>query len=170
MALGALEIEHASEVDTGPKTTRRRTILWIGLIVAMALFATALGSIASNEARTDTQVDQTDRSLVVTQGHLRTVLANLGSVRMELQGMNVQVFLTAKALAQDVANVALAQNELANAQSDVSHQTAIITDLQTCLGGVQEALNALSVSDQAGAINALDSVAPSCNGVVASNG
>jgi hypothetical protein len=46
----------------------------------------------------------------------------------------------------------------------------VIADLQTCLSGVQEALNALSVDDQSRAIDALDSVAPQCNATVVSGG
>jgi flagellin-like hook-associated protein FlgL len=171
MALDALIVEHASEVDDGSRRQRgRRCLRWIGLIAAVALFAAALGIITSNEVQTDRQFDHTNRSLDVTRAHIRSVLGNLGTVQNELQGVNVQVFLTSKALAQDAADLKLAQTELANAQSDVSHQTMVITDLRTCLGGVQEALNALSVADQARAIDALNSVTPSCNDVVALNG
>ena len=55
-------------------------------------------------------------------------------------------------------------------RSDVSQQTTVISDLQTCLGGVQEALNALAVADQNLAIDILNSVAPDCSGAVASGG
>jgi hypothetical protein len=62
------------------------------------------------------------------------------------------------------------QAALANAQSDVSHQTSTIADLHTCLRGVEQALNALAVSDQNRAVGALDAVATSCTNAAASSG
>jgi flagellar basal body-associated protein FliL len=170
MFLDVLVVEPVPEVDDSRRRRGRRRLRWIGLIAAIALFATALGIITSNEVQTNTQFDRTNSSLDATRAHIRTVLANLGTVQNELQGVNVQVFLTSKALTQDTADLHLAQTEVANARSDVTRQTTVITDLQTCLGGVQEALNALSVADQAGAIGALNSVTPSCDGVVTPNG
>jgi hypothetical protein len=170
MALNALVLEHEPEVDDNRGRRNGRRLGWIALVAVLALFATALGFITSNEVQTNTRFDQTQRSLDSTQVSISAVLTNLGTVRQELQGVNVQVYLTAKALAQDAADLEAARTELTNAQSDVSHQTTMITNLQACLGGVQEALNALSVSDQAGAIDALNVVAPSCTGAVASDG
>ena len=170
MAIDVLVVEPAREVDDNPGQPGRRRWLWLVVIVAFALFATVLTIICSNEVHTDTQFDQTHRSLDETQTHTRTVLSNLSRVRHELAGVNVQVFLTNKALTQDAADLQSAQAELVNARSDVTHQTTVITDLQTCLGGVQEALNALSVADQSRAIDALNSVSSSCNSAVATNG
>jgi soluble P-type ATPase len=126
--------------------------------------------VAGDVARTNRQFDRTQQSLEVTQAHTRAVLADLAHVRQELGEVSVQVFLVTKALAQDAADLTTAHSELVVAQSDVSDQTTVIADLQTCLGGVQEALNALSVNDQGRAIDALDSVAPQCNATVASGG
>jgi hypothetical protein len=44
------------------------------------------------------------------------------------------------------------------------------SDLQLCLAGVEQALNALSVNDQPHAIAALDAVSTSCTVAVAANG
>ena len=170
MALDALVVEQVGEVDDDSGRPRRRRWPGIVLIAVLVLFATALGIVSTNEVHTNTQFDQTHSSLDATQAHTRIVLSDLNTVRHELAGVNVQVFLTDKALAQDAADLQTAQSELANARSDVSHQTTVITDLQTCLGGVQEALNALSVADQSRAIGALNSVSSSCNGAVAANG
>src|SRR5664279_2480211 len=166
MAIDALVFEYASEVEDHPRRPPRRLRLWIGLIAGLALLGTSVGAVAHDEVRTDTQFDQRHRSLDISQGHLRTTLTDLATVRQELDHVDVQVFLTDKALAQDAANLQSAQATLANARSDVSHQTTVISDLQTCLGGVQEALNALAVADQTRAIGALNSVSSSCHQVV----
>jgi len=170
MALDALVVEHASEVEDHPTRRRGRLRPWIGLIAGLALLGTAVGIVAHDEVRTNTQFDQTHRSLDISQGHLRTTLADLATVRQELDQVDVQLFLTDKALAQDAANLQSAQATLASARSDVSHQTTVITDLQTCLGGVQQALNALAVADQTRAISALNSVSASCHRVVSTDG
>jgi len=172
MALDALVVEPASEVDRGPDRTRvrrgHRVLLAVAVVLVLVLVGTAVGLVAGDVARTNRQFDRTQRSLDVTQAHTRAVLADLTQVRQELGGVSVQVFLATKALAQDAADLTTAHSELLVAQSDVSNQTTVIADLQTCLGGVQQALNALSVNDQGRAIDALDSVAPQCNGAVAS--
>jgi hypothetical protein len=170
MAVDTLIDGREPEVDNHPAGRSKRRWLWIGVLVAFALFATTLGIITSNEVRTNTQFDQTHRSLDITRAHTQSVVTNLGTVRQELAGVNLQVFLTTKALAQDAADLGTAQSELANAQSDISQQTTIIADLQTCLSGVQEALNALAVADQTRAIDALNSVTSSCSSVVAADG
>ncbi len=76
------------------------------------------------------------------------MLAELATVRHDLSVVNGQVSAYTTALAQDTTQLKGVQAALANAQSDVSHQTSTIADLHTCLGGVEQALNALAVSDQ----------------------
>jgi len=170
MALDALVLEQAPEVDDPSTRPPKRLRLWIALIFGIALVGSALGVVAHDEVRTNTQFDRTHRSLDLSRHHLRTTLASLATVRQELDGVDVQVFLTDRELAQDAADLKSAQATLATARSDVSHQTTVISDLQTCLGGVQEALNALAVADQARAISALHSVSSSCSSVVATGG
>jgi len=172
MALDALVVEHASEVDesaTGPPPRGRRG-RWIVPLVVLALVATALGVVICDEVSTNRQFDRTHRSLEVTQAHIGVVRADLDRVRLQLDGVEVQVFLDNRALGQDATDLTSAQAQLVGTRSDVSQQTTVISDLQTCLGGVQEALNALAVADQNQAIDILNSVAPDCSGAVASGG
>ncbi len=71
---------------------------------------------------------------------------------------------------QDASQLLGAQTSLAAAQTHVTQQASLITSLQTCLVGVEQALNALAVGKQAKAIAALNSVSTSCTAAEASSG
>ena len=48
------------------------------------------------------------------------------------------------------------------AQKDASDKSSYIANLKTCQGGVQQALNALSVGDENHAVSALNGVSAAC--------
>src|SRR5665213_624009 len=105
MAIDALVAEEAPGVGPAPARPRTRWRLWIVLGVVVALVGTALGLVAGNEVATNTQFDRTHRSLTITQDHIATVVADLATVRTQLDAVNVQVFLVTKALAADEASL-----------------------------------------------------------------
>ena len=74
------------------------------------------------------------------------------------------------ALNQDAAQLLGAQTSLAAAQAHVTQQASLIGSLKTCLGGVEQALNALAVENQPQAIAALNSVSSQCTTAEASSG
>jgi hypothetical protein len=84
--------------------------------------------------------------------------------------VNSQVTVDSKALAQDTTQLQGVKQALVKAQVDVTSQTSTIGDLHTCLGGVEQALNALAVADQNHAIAALNAVSANCAKAVASDG
>ena len=57
-----------------------------------------------------------------------------------------------------------AQTALTAAQAHVTQQATLITSLQSCLGGVEQALNALSVGNQGRAIDLLNAVSTQLHG------
>jgi hypothetical protein len=63
-----------------------------------------------------------------------------------------------------------AQTSLSAAQAHVTRQASLITSLQSCLVGVEQALNELAVRNQTSAIAALNGVSTSCTAAEASSG
>jgi septal ring factor EnvC (AmiA/AmiB activator) len=131
---------------------------------------TAAGFVVSNEVQTDHRFDATRQSLDGTRSELAVVRADLASLRTALQVVDGQITQSTTALADDQTQLQDAQTALAQSEGTVSSQVASINVLQTCLGGVTQALNALSVGDQSTAISALNSVTSSCQSAVVENG
>ncbi|HWE66317.1 MAG TPA: hypothetical protein VG298_06705 [Acidimicrobiales bacterium] len=142
-------------------------MLGLGLF---ALFAAGLGYLVGNEVQGNTQFDQAHRSLGLAQGSLHAVRADLGTLRRNLGALNGEIGQTAPALGRDTAQLQSDQAALARSQANFARQGSAIIDLQACLGGVEQALNALSVGDQRSAVDALNAAATSCQSAVATNG
>ena len=157
---------------TGPAPRRRhgRGRRWIIVALVFTVLATVLGYLGADEVRANTEFDQTHATVDATRQHIATVLADLATVRRQLEVAEGQVGAASTALDQDATRLQEAQQALANARSNVSHQHAMIGDLQACLGGVEQASNALAVGDQDRAIDALDAVSTSCASAVAAGG
>ncbi|MGD0392858.1 MAG: hypothetical protein ABSC41_09450 [Acidimicrobiales bacterium] len=168
MAVDLLDAEPDSGVTDAPGGHRRRR--WAIAALAVAVLAAAFGYLAGNEVQANTQFDQTHRSLAATQGRTHTVLSELSTVRRQLDALNGQVTVDSTALARDASQLQGVRKALTDAQVDVVHQTSTIGDLRICLGGVEQALNALAVADPDQAIDALDTVSSSCAQAVAANG
>ncbi|HEY1831201.1 MAG TPA: hypothetical protein VGG38_13260 [Acidimicrobiales bacterium] len=135
----------------------------------MAMFAGALGYVVRNEVQANTEFDQAHHGLHITQSHIDVAVADLATVRRGLSVVKGQVGAASTTLAQDTAQLERVQSALASAQANVTHQTSTIGDLKVCLGGVEQALNALAVGDQTHAIDALNAVSASCASAVASD-
>ena len=134
------------------------------------MFAAALGYLVGNQIQSNTQFDSTHGSLNLTRHSIGVVRADLTSVRRDLRALDHQVHQTRTALASDTAQLQQIQTALAQAQANVSKQGSNITALHSCLGGVEQALNALSVSDEQTAVSALTAVSSSCQSALTSNG
>lgn len=134
--------------------------------VVVVLLLGVGGWVTANEVRVDTGFDRAHRSLDVTRDHLRLVRADVASVQAGLHEVDGQVDLDSATLSRDTTQLQGLETALADSRRQVSSQTSTISALQVCLDGVQRALNALSVGDQAHAITAFDAVASSCNAAV----
>jgi chromosome segregation ATPase len=139
-------------------------------VLAAAVFATAFGALLLNEIHASSQFVGTRSSLTATQRQNDAVLADLAAVRQRLQAVDGQATRDTKALATDTAQLEAVQAALGHAQDNVTLQGSAISTLQSCLSGVEQALNALSVGDQSSAIAALRAVSADCQMAAAANG
>lgn len=162
--------ERVEAVADPARESRGRHRRWVIGVLALAVFGTAIGLVASDERAANSQFDQTHRSLNTIHRSIDGVVTTLGATRRQLVTVNGEVGDEEAALAKDASQLKGAETALANAQTHVSDQATVLSDLRTCLGGVQQALNALAVGGQSLAISALDSVSSSCQGAVATSG
>ena len=168
---------HEAETDRRPFATEpaptarlsRRGRWIIGLTVG-AVFAAGLGYLIHDQVQAHDRFDQARSSLGVTRHQTSTVSSELADLRRDLALVTAQVGSDTTALNQDGSQLKGAQAALAAAQAHVSEQSSQITSLQTCLGGVERALNALSVGRKARALAALQAVSSSCSSATASSG
>jgi hypothetical protein len=65
-------------------------------------------------------------------------------------------------LSTETAQLTAAQAQLASTEADVFTNGVSISQLDTCLAGVERALNQISLNDQQGAAASLDGVATAC--------
>lgn len=138
--------------------------------MAVLVVVAALAYVASNEVQTDRTLDHTRQSLTATQQQLSTVRTDLAQLRHALSVVNGQAVQTKAVLTSDFAQLLSTEVALAKSEGTASSQGTAISTLQLCLGGVTQALNALSVGDQPTAIAALNDVSASCQSAVVDNG
>ena len=171
MTTGVLEdtrpAENADAERPSEPAGHRRTWL-IGLVV-FAVFAVGLGYLVGNQIQSNTQFDRTHGSLTLTRHDIGVVQAELTSVRRNLRAVDHQVRQSAESLSSDTAQLHQIQTALTQAQANVSNRGSDITALKSCLGGVEQALNALSVDDEQTAVDALTAVSSSCQTALTSN-
>jgi hypothetical protein len=86
------------------------------------------------------------------------------SGRAHLQRTDTDLTATRARLhvAVDTAQLASVQAQLASTEANVFANGVSINDLDTCLSGVERALNQISLNDQVDAASTLDGVAASC--------
>jgi hypothetical protein len=108
--------------------------------------------------------------LGVSRQILATVTTQLSTLTHDLSVLTTQVGSDSTALGQDASQLQGAQTALLAADANVSQQASEISFLHTCLSGVEQALNTLSVGKQALALNLLSSVSSSCSMAAAASG
>jgi hypothetical protein len=150
-----------ADVPVAPRRRGRRA-KWLGAVAAVAVFGCALGYLVHDEASANDRYDRSRASLDVTRRNVATVSHELAVARRQLALVNAQVGSDSTALAQDQSQLQAARTALIAAQAHVSRQSSQIGSLNTCLGGVEQALNALAVNQESNAIFALNAVASSC--------
>ena len=172
VSTGVLEVTRRTkdaEARAVPQSTRHRRTLVTGLIV-FAIFATGLGYLVGNQVQSNAQFDRTHGTLTLTRHDIRVVRTDFSSARRGLKAVDYQVRQSAAALSADTAQLHQIQTALTQAETNVSSQGSDITALHACLGGVEQALNALSVGDEQTAVNALTAVSTSCLIALTANG
>jgi hypothetical protein len=83
--------------------------------------------------------------------------------------LTAQVGSDTTALNQDTSQLKGAQTALLAAAAHVNQQSSLISALHGWLGGVEQALNAISVGKQAQGLASLASVSSSCSGPAAAS-
>ena len=141
----------------------------VGIIVG-ALLGAALGYLIDDQVQAHDRFDRAQTSLGVTRHRTNTAAAQLATLRRDLGLLTAQVGSDTTALNQDASQLQGALGALAAAQAHVSQQSSQIASLSTCLGGVERALNALSVGKKGRAIAALQSVSAACSSAASSSG
>jgi hypothetical protein len=166
-----LETDQPAVLPAPPGRSRssRRT-RWIVGVAVGALVAAALGPLIADQVTAYDRYNRAEASLGVTRQKTQTVSAQLADLRHDLSLLQTQVGSDTTALNQDSSQLLGAQTSMHAAQTHVTQQASLITSLQICLVGVEQALNALSVGNQAKAIAALNSVSTSCTAAEASSG
>ena len=149
---------------------RSRRARWVLGLGACALFAAALGSLLADQVQARAQYGRTSTSLSATQHRTRTVSTQLQQLSRDLKVLKTQVGSDTTALSQDSLQLLGAQTSLSAAQTHVTQQASLITSLQSCLVGVERALNELAIGNQASAITALNAVSVSCTAAEATSG
>lgn len=147
-----------------------RWVRWVVAIGAVALFAAALAFLVADQVAQRNRDDRARHALSITQRRAHTVSAQLDVLQRDLRVLKTQVGSDTTALNQDSSQLLGAQTSLSAAQAHVTQQASLITSLQTCLIGVEQALNELAVGKQSNAIAALNSVSSSCAAAEASSG
>ena len=179
-----------AEAPTRPRRPRRRR----ALVVAIGTLVVALvGAGVMSDLRVRSELGQarsslraTRASLAATVAHLSNVEAKLVSTTNDRDTLGIELKLTAwelagaestlastrASLADTQSNLASTQNSLATTQNSLSNantglylQGLDIGKLNTCLGGVETALNQIAVNNQSGAVHSLSAVASSCQAV-----
>jgi hypothetical protein len=158
----------ATEPARRPRLSRRAR--WVLALCAGVLLAAALGLLLADQVHARAQFGRTHAALGVTQRRTRTVSKQLQELSRDLSVLKTQVGSDTTALSQDSSQLLGAQTSLSAAQAHVTQQASLITSLQGCLVGVEQALNELAIGNQAGAIAALNAVSASCTAAEASSG
>jgi hypothetical protein len=146
-----------------PPHRLRSLVRWGVAIAATVLFLSALGWLIHDQVQAHEHTNRAHAALGVTRHETAHVKHQLAKLRHDVEVLATRVGSDTTAYGQDAAQLKAAESELAATQVDVSQQTSRITALHTCLGGVEQALNALAVGSQANAIAELSSVATSCS-------
>ncbi len=153
-----------------PRGGPRRRRVWVAALVCAALLGAGLGYVLFDAIQSNHQFDAARHTLGLTRTTTDVVSQELVKARGELRLVTRQVGDDTTALAQDTLQLEGARSALSAAQAHVLEQASLLNSLHVCLGGVEQALNALAVGSQAKAAGALHSVSSSCAAAVNASG
>jgi septal ring factor EnvC (AmiA/AmiB activator) len=136
--------------------TGRRLVMALSACLLVLAALVVVGAVAHGD------LEHTAGTLAVEQTELAQSQAQLSAARNRLAAMESQSDTAGRALSAASARLATAQSQLARAQANVSAQGVSISNLDTCLAGVEKALNQIALADPSGAATTLQSVASNC--------
>jgi hypothetical protein len=150
----------------GPSPGRRRLVI----VACVALLGSVIGALLFDATQMNHRYDRSRHVLAVTRGKTDVVSRDLAAARKDLHIVTDQIGSDSTALVQDTSQLQGARSALSAAQAHVIEQAYLLNSLHTCLGGVEQALNALAVGNQAKAADALKWVANPCSAAVSASG
>lgn len=142
------------ERTTGWRRWRLLTAYGCGVVLLVAAVWVA--------ADTTAQLHRTDAELATVQARVQQTVARIQVTRVALHKVSVQSAAAARMLGTESSELATDQSHLSAAEADVTTNGVNISDLNTCLSGVQQALNEISLGDRPDAVASLDRVGPTC--------
>ncbi len=138
-----------------PRPDRR--LRWF-CAVALAALAVAVPVGVNGRA----QLHRTETQLTEVRARLHQTVIRARSAAAALTAVTAQATSAAQVLATETDQLASVQSQLASTEANVFANGVSINGLDTCLSGVEQALNQISLGDQHGAATTLDGVAGSC--------
>ena len=157
----------ATDVETMPRTgapaagltgRSHRGLVWT--LVAAAAVVVALATVVVHVRLANTRT-----SLTAAHVELRRTIEHLDATRRSLSVVEDQSSTAGQALAAAAIRLSNDQAALARADASVFVNGIDIADLNSCLSGVERALNQLGVGDSGGAVTTLGSVSVPCQRV-----
>jgi hypothetical protein len=141
-----------------PVGGRRRWGYLVVCLVGVALLSASTA--VAIEAHV--QLHRTDGALSSVRARLSQTDTLLIEARAQLAVDTPQSDQAGHSLSTESTQLAADQAQLAQAQAGVYAQGVSISDLDTCLSGVEESLNQLSLGNESGAATTLNGVAATC--------
>ena len=108
------------------------------------------------------QLHRTDAELTAVRARLHQTVGRARQAESRLAAVTAQATSAAHLLSTETAQLASVQSQLASTEANVFANGVSINNLDTCLSGVEQALNEISLGDQHDAATTLNGVAASC--------
>jgi uncharacterized protein HemX len=149
--------DHGDPGTVVGRLRERRGLVAAGLVALILLGASGVVAIEAHD-----QQHRIDAQLSSARAQLRRTDTLLPQVRAQLAVDTAQSDQAGHTLSSDSSQLAADQAQLARAQAGLFAQGVSISDLDTCLSGVEKSLNQISLGDESGAAATLSGVASSC--------
>jgi len=139
----------------------------VAAVLAGVLFVATLSLLIADIVHQHQGFDRAQSELHTTDRRTAALSARLDQLHHDLGLLVTEVGNDTTALEQDTSQLRGAQWALGLTQASVAQQGTLISSLQTCLGGVEAALNSLAVGNQDQAGAELNAVSSSCTEALA---
>ncbi len=141
---------------SGGQRPRRR------LLVVYAMGLLVLASVVVAAFQLHSQWGRTNGSLTTTRAELRRTIQQIATSRAALAKVGHQSTAAGQTLETETARLGADQQQLSAAEANIHNNGVSISDLDTCLSGVEKALNQISLGNTSGAAGTLNGVSASC--------
>jgi hypothetical protein len=160
--IGPTPVRTARPLGRPPARARspRRGHRRLGWTYAVVLVVLAAGVAMGVSSRA--QLQRTDAGLTAMRARLHQTVGRARQAESTLAAVTAQASSAAHLLSTETAQLASVQSQLASTEANVFANGVSINDLDTCLSGVEQALNEISLNDQHDAATTLNGVAASC--------